>query len=126
MRNLLGLRILIIGSEGTVFALLPFYLYILLGVGVETAKNLILAGPKEVVLVDNGKVEAKDLGTNFFFSDSDIGKVRSQVCIDQLSILNPYVEVSGFEGYFLLLSNLLPSLVLFIVLIHSYYSFLFN
>jgi ubiquitin-activating enzyme E1 len=83
MRNLLSLRILIIGCEG---------------VGVEAAKNLILAGPKEVVIYDNSLVEGKDLGTNFFFQASDIGKVKSAVCIDQLSVLNPYVEVSAHGG----------------------------
>jgi ubiquitin-activating enzyme E1 len=83
MKNLLGLRILIIGCEG---------------VGVETAKNLILAGPKEVVIYDNDKVEGRDLGTNFFFQESDIGKTRSAVCIDQLSVLNPYVDVRAHTG----------------------------
>lgn len=34
------------------------------GVGVEAAKNLILAGPRSVVLHDDEVVEARDLGAN--------------------------------------------------------------
>jgi hypothetical protein len=35
------------------------------GVGIETAKNLILAGPKEVVVHDDGAATIADLGCNF-------------------------------------------------------------
>ena len=48
------------------------------GVGIETAKNLILAGPRSVTLHDTGKVEIADLGTNFFFSLDDIGQERTR------------------------------------------------
>lgn len=34
------------------------------GVGIEVAKNLILAGPKAVTIVDDGVVEATDLASN--------------------------------------------------------------
>jgi ubiquitin-activating enzyme E1 len=53
------LRILIVGVKGT---------------GVETAKNLILSTSKAVTVWDNGIVEPKDLGTNFYLKESDIGK----------------------------------------------------
>jgi ubiquitin-activating enzyme E1 len=43
------------------------------GIGIETAKNLILAGPKQVVLQDTTKVELRDLGSNFYCSESDVG-----------------------------------------------------
>jgi len=43
------------------------------GVGVETAKNLILAGPHRVDVWDNVKVEARDLGANFYLTESDVG-----------------------------------------------------
>mmetsp|Transcript_12121 Transcript_12121/g.10440 ORF Transcript_12121/g.10440 Transcript_12121/m.10440 type:complete len:93 (+) Transcript_12121:71-349(+) len=44
------------------------------GVGVETAKNLILAGPKSVTIQDTTKVELRDLGSNFYCTEEDVGK----------------------------------------------------
>lgn len=45
------------------------------GLGIEVAKNLILAGPRTVAIHDKGLVEAKDLGRNFYARESHIGKV---------------------------------------------------
>lgn len=39
------------------------------GLGVEVAKNLILAGPHSVSVYDEGIVAVEDLGTNFYRSD---------------------------------------------------------
>jgi ubiquitin-activating enzyme E1 len=36
------------------------------GLGIETAKNLILAGPASVTIVDDTKVQPADLGSNFY------------------------------------------------------------
>lgn len=36
------------------------------GLGVEVAKNLILAGPHSVSVYDEGIVAVEDLGTNFY------------------------------------------------------------
>lgn len=36
------------------------------GLGVEVAKNLILAGPKEVALFDDKIVALSDLSSNFY------------------------------------------------------------
>ena len=44
------------------------------GLGVETAKNLILAGPKSVSIFDNTTVKIGDLSSNFFLSEDDVGK----------------------------------------------------
>lgn len=47
------------------------------GVAVETAKNLILAGVKELILVDDGDVNAFNLTSGFVWRETDIGqKVR--------------------------------------------------
>ena len=43
------------------------------GVGVEIAKNLILAGPKSVHLYDPDLVRANDLGANFYCQQAHIG-----------------------------------------------------
>lgn len=69
------------------------------GLGVEMAKNLILAGPAVVVLHDNAMVELRDLGANFYLSEEDVGRrTRAQACVSQLSELNPYVQVRVLDG----------------------------
>jgi ubiquitin-activating enzyme E1 len=69
------------------------------GLGVETAKNLILAGPKQVVIHDTAKVALKDLGSNFYLTQADVGKrTRGEASIEQLKELNTYVDVSNYDG----------------------------
>jgi len=52
------------------------------GVGVEIAKNLILAGPKSVVLYDPDLVRVNDLGANFYCEEGHIGQVsRANACL---------------------------------------------
>jgi len=54
----MALRVLVIGLKG---------------VGVETAKNLVLGRPAAVTVWDDGVVEIADLGTNFYVHESDVG-----------------------------------------------------
>ncbi|OMJ80020.1 hypothetical protein SteCoe_19844 [Stentor coeruleus] len=69
------------------------------GVGVETAKNLILAGPHSVTIVDNSIVEARDLGSNFYLTPENVGNTtRGKASLDKLQELNPHVRVSLHEG----------------------------
>lgn len=69
------------------------------GLGVELAKNLILAGPKVVVLHDDSLVETRDLGANFYAKEADVGKrSRAQASEAQLAELNPYVAVRVHSG----------------------------
>ena len=64
------------------------------GLGVETAKNIILSGPEEVDIFDPTLTSIKDLSSNFFLSESDVGKVnRDEACLKKLSQLNSYVKV---------------------------------
>lgn len=66
------------------------------GLGVETAKNLILAGPASVTLMDDTLVAIEDLGSNFYCKEEHVGKVtRAEACLQQLSELNPYVKVKA-------------------------------
>jgi ubiquitin-activating enzyme E1 len=53
MGKLMQLKVLIIGQRG---------------LGVETAKNLILAGPKSVTLHDPTTVAINDLSSNFYLA----------------------------------------------------------
>lgn len=83
MQSLGGLRVLVIGQGG---------------VGVETAKDLILQGPKAVVVHDNKITTVADLGTNFYLRDADVGVNPRSIGVNQLKDLNPYVEVSATAG----------------------------
>ena len=56
---------------------------------------MILAGVKSVVLHDKKSVETWDLGANFCFSESDIGKNRARVCANKLQELNTTVLVTA-------------------------------
>jgi len=78
MSKLMSLKVLIIGLRG---------------LGVETAKNLILAGPGAVTLWDDGLVEIRDLGSNFFLTEADVGKGRAQSVANKLAELNGMVTV---------------------------------
>jgi ubiquitin-activating enzyme E1 len=80
MKKLSSMKILIIGMRG---------------VGIETAKNIILNGPKEVDIFDPNPVRINDLGANFYLSEENVGKQnRDEACLPKLSKLNPYVQVS--------------------------------
>ncbi|XP_061347151.1 ubiquitin-activating enzyme E1 1-like [Gastrolobium bilobum] len=63
------------------------------GLGVEIAKNLILAGVKSVTLHDEGTVELWDLSSNFVFSENDLGKNRAVASVSKLQELNNAVLV---------------------------------
>jgi len=65
------------------------------GLGVETAKNIILAGVKSVTLHDNTLTSFEDLSAQFYLSEADVGKPRSLPSAKKLAELNPYVEVTA-------------------------------
>lgn len=44
------------------------YILGLRGLGIEVAKNLILAGPKKVGVFDPAPVRIEDLGSNFYLT----------------------------------------------------------
>ena len=70
------------------------------GVGVEIAKNLILAGPRAVNIHDEEVTKVADLGANFFLTDSHVeGQVkRSAGVAEKLQELNSYVKVKSVGG----------------------------
>ncbi|KAH0465184.1 hypothetical protein IEQ34_005287 [Dendrobium chrysotoxum] len=68
------------------------------GLGVEIAKNLVLAGVKSITLHDEGKVELWDLASNFYFSEDDVGKNRATACVQKLQELNNAVIISSLNG----------------------------
>jgi ThiF family len=76
--QLVQLRVLIVGAKG---------------LGIETAKNLVLAGPAAVTLHDEGVATHADLGANFFLRPEHVGTRRAQAVINQLKALNDDVEI---------------------------------
>ena len=84
MNKIVKMKILILGLRG---------------LGIETAKNIILLGPKEVQIYDPEIVKINDLGSNFYLNEEDVGKKRrDEASISQLSELNSYVHVSMMKG----------------------------
>ncbi|CAF4856887.1 unnamed protein product [Rotaria sp. Silwood1] len=63
------------------------------GLGVEIAKNIILAGVKSVTVQDSNTVDYADLSSQYYFNESDIGKNRAEVVHHKLAELNNYVHV---------------------------------
>uniref|UniRef100_A0A672PWV1 E1 ubiquitin-activating enzyme n=1 Tax=Sinocyclocheilus grahami TaxID=75366 RepID=A0A672PWV1_SINGR len=68
------------------------------GLGVEIAKNVILGGVKSVTLHDQGVAEWKDLSSQFYLREEDLGKNRAEVSQPRLAELNSYVPVTAFTG----------------------------
>lgn len=54
----------------------------------------MLAGVKSVTLHDEQTVQLRDLSSNFFLSDDDVGKNRALACVQKLQELNNAVLVS--------------------------------
>ena len=65
------------------------------GLGVEIAKNVILAGVKSVTIQDTKNAEINDLASNFYLTEKSIGKNRAIESLQQLSSLNEYVTVDA-------------------------------
>ena len=79
MGKLIKMKVLIIGMRG---------------LGVEIAKNLILAGPQAVTLYDPTQVSVADQGANFYINADDVGNTtRAEASVGQLKSLNPTVSV---------------------------------
>ena len=81
MGKLIKLRVAIVGLRGN---------------GVEIAKNLILAGPKSVIIYDDSLTVIEDLTANFYLSEENVGRTtRADACINSLKKLNADVDVNA-------------------------------
>lgn len=68
------------------------------GIGTETVKNLVLAGPKAVTIHDDGITTIADLGANFYLQKSHIGKPRGASILPFFQDLNPNVQITLHTG----------------------------
>jgi ubiquitin-activating enzyme E1 len=70
MKKIAQMKVLIIGMKG---------------LGVETAKNLILTGPASVDIFDDEIVAIEDLGASFYLRQEHVGKARrDEACLKSL------------------------------------------
>eukprot|EP00798_Chlamydomonas_sp_ICE-L_P022624 gene22624-29767_t len=65
------------------------------GLGCEIAKNVILAGMRSVTIHDTTVTTLRDLGSQFYLTEADIGKNRAEACKEKLQELNTDVAVSA-------------------------------
>eukprot|EP01121_Diplochlamys_sp_Union-15-3_P009370 TRINITY_DN2560_c0_g1_i1.p1 TRINITY_DN2560_c0_g1~~TRINITY_DN2560_c0_g1_i1.p1 ORF type:complete len:1039 (-),score=203.29 TRINITY_DN2560_c0_g1_i1:40-2991(-) len=63
------------------------------GLGVEIAKNVVLAGVHRVTLHDTKTASIIDLATQYYVTEKDIGQNRAEVSAPRVRELNPYVNV---------------------------------
>lgn len=70
------------------------------GLGVEVAKNLVLAGPRSVTVHDSSAATWLDLSAQFYLTEQDVhaSTPRARASAPRLAQLNPYVQVVLHEG----------------------------
>ncbi|GLC36229.1 E1 ubiquitin-activating protein [Pleodorina starrii] len=68
------------------------------GLGVEIAKNVILAGVRSVTVHDTATVTLSDLSAQFYLSEQDVGRNRAEACREKLQELNTSVAVHAAAG----------------------------
>lgn len=68
--------------------------------GTEILKNLVLPGVGACTIIDDHLVTKSDLGTNFFVSAGDVGKIRSQVTANLLQEMNLEVKSNFIDESF--------------------------
>eukprot|EP00041_Stephanoeca_diplocostata_P033948 m.1137339 g.1137339 ORF g.1137339 m.1137339 type:complete len:354 (+) comp24435_c0_seq16:194-1255(+) len=77
-KRLRASRVLVIGTSG---------------VAAELCKNIVLSGIGSLTLLDNNIVSPRHLASQFFLSESDIGKNIAVASLPGLQRLNPNVEI---------------------------------
>ncbi|KAL1434907.1 hypothetical protein MTO96_011380 [Rhipicephalus appendiculatus] len=65
------------------------------GLGVEIAKNIILAGVRSVTIHDEAVCTATDLSSQYFLSEDTAGENRASASEASLAQLNQYVQVKA-------------------------------
>ena len=78
-------------------------------VGTETLKNLVLPGIGAFTIIDEKKVSVGDLGNNFFFDKSCIGKSRAASAVALLQELNSGVKSHSVERNVMTIAKEEPS-----------------
>ena len=69
------------------------------GLGTEIGKNLTLSGVKDIFLYDNNTITKKDLDTGYYYTNNDLGKIRSIILMNKLKELNSYTTIHSVDNY---------------------------
>ena len=79
---------------------LNILIYGMRGLGVEIAKNIVLAGPNQVTIYDPNISKINDLTSNFYLNKEDVKnkKRRDEAIIDKMKELNNHVIIKIMEG----------------------------
>ncbi|KAH8025034.1 hypothetical protein HPB51_002930 [Rhipicephalus microplus] len=64
------------------------------GLGIEIAKNIVLAGVRSVTIHDEAACTAADLSSQYFLSEDSVGQNRASASETSLAQLNQYVQVT--------------------------------
>lgn len=95
-QDLYNRQIYVIGNQG-MLKLSKAHVFMLNigGLGVEIAKNIVLAGVQSFTFIDTKCCELNDLGCQFYITDNDVKNkiTRANASIEQLRKLNPYVNI---------------------------------
>lgn len=97
-QDLYNRQIYVIGNQGMVKLSKANVLLLNIGaLGVEIAKNIILAGVNTFTLIDNQVCRTKDLGSQFYVTEEHVSNklTRAEASLGQLKQLNPYVNVTS-------------------------------
>ena len=65
------------------------------GLATEISKNLALCGIKNLYLLDKNVITKNDLLTGYYYTDEDIGKLYSEVLVEKIQDLNPFIKVTA-------------------------------
>nr|XP_037276569.1 ubiquitin-like modifier-activating enzyme 1 [Rhipicephalus microplus] len=65
------------------------------GLGVEVAKNVIMAGVRSVTLHDDTVCTRVDLSSQYYLNEENVGQNRAEACEEPLARLNEYVRVTS-------------------------------
>ena len=76
------------------------FIYGMRGIGIESAKNIVLAGPKSLTIFDPNPARIRDLTSNYFLTEENVkmNQRRDESSIQNLSELNPYVKLNIMEN----------------------------
>uniref|UniRef100_A0A8C5G6Z0 E1 ubiquitin-activating enzyme n=1 Tax=Gouania willdenowi TaxID=441366 RepID=A0A8C5G6Z0_GOUWI len=66
------------------------------GLGVEIAKDVILSGVRSVTVQDDQHTQWTDLSSQFFLKECHLGQNRALCSLQQLTALNPHVQVLAY------------------------------
>lgn len=68
--------------------------------GCEIAKNLTLVGVGKLTLIDMDTIETSNLSRQMLFTEKDRGRLKAEVALEKLSVLNPEIEIITYSKKF--------------------------